>query len=109
MRDSFFEKLKQIGFHPESGMPIAEEYRVFIFAGHVHTIDDYWREGEKVSLSDSEMKWIESLAQRVKSNFVSMDIGRREDGSLMIMEFGDGQVSGLQQIDTKAFYTGFDI
>lgn len=28
-----------------------------------------------------------------------VDIERKADGELMIMEFGDGQVSGLQQID----------
>jgi len=28
-----------------------------------------------------------------------VDIERKADGEFMIMEFGDGQVSGLQQID----------
>ncbi len=28
-----FEKLNPIGFHEKSGMPISEEYRVFVFAG----------------------------------------------------------------------------
>lgn len=30
-----FENLKQIGFHERSGMPISEEYRVFVYAGKV--------------------------------------------------------------------------
>lgn len=30
------------------------------------------------------------------------------DGELMIMEFGDGQVSGLQQIEAKDFYQSFE-
>lgn len=102
-----FEKLKQIGFHEKSGMPISEEYRVFIFAGRVLIIDDYWREGEKVSFSNEEHKWIEKIASRVKSNFVAMDLARREDGSLIIMEFGDGQVSGIQQIKPETFYFAF--
>ena len=37
-----------------------------------------------------------------------MDIARREDGKLMIMEFGDGQVSGLQQINPADFYRKFN-
>ncbi|MFR2115061.1 MAG: ATP-grasp domain-containing protein [[Ruminococcus] lactaris] len=31
----------------------------------------------------------------MESNFVTIDIARREDGKLIIMELGDGQVSGI--------------
>ena len=44
------------------------------------------------------------MAGRIGSNLVTMDIARKEDGSLMIMELGDGQVSGLQQIKPEGFY-----
>ena len=37
-----------------------------------------------------------------------MDTERKADGEFMIMEFGDGQVSGLQQIDEWVFYQSFD-
>lgn len=103
-----FEKLKHIGFHESSGMPISEEYRVFILSGRVLCVADYWGNAEKVNLSPEEMQWIDSLAVRVKSNFVTMDIARKEDGNLIIMEFGDGQVSGLQQIKPEYFYAQFD-
>lgn len=102
-----FETLKQIGFHEKSGMPISEEYRVFIFAGRILIMDDYWREGEVVRFSDEEQKWIEEIACKVKSNFVTMDLARKEDGSLIIMELGDGQVSGIQQIKPEHFYFAF--
>ncbi len=102
-----FEKLKSIGFHEKSGMPISEEYRVFVFAEKIMIIDDYWQEDKKISFSDEEMKWIESVVKRLKSNFVTIDIARHEDGSLIIMELGDGQVSGLQQIKPDDFYRPF--
>jgi hypothetical protein len=35
------------------------------------------------------------LGKSVKSNFFTMDIAEKEDGSWMILELGDGQVSGL--------------
>lgn len=35
-----YEKLKQTGFHEKSGMPLSEEYRVFVYAGKVHIIDN---------------------------------------------------------------------
>ena len=103
-----FEKLKSIGFHEKSGMPISEEYRVFVFAGRILIIDDYWQKDKKVSFDDEEIKWIEATVKRLKSNFVTMDLARREDGSLIIMELGDGQVSGLQQIKASDFYRSFN-
>ncbi len=103
-----FEKLKQVGYHDKSGMPISEEYRVFIYAGRILIIDDYWRENETVKFSDEEYQWIESIVRRVKSNFVTVDLARKENGELIIMEFGDGQVSGLQQINSSVFYKAFE-
>lgn len=104
-----FQKLKKIGFHEESRMPISEEYRVFIFAGQVMIVDDYWREGEKINFSDDEKKWIDRIIKRVKSNFVTVDLARKENGELIVMELGDGQVSGLQQINPEHFYAAFEI
>lgn len=43
----------------------------------------------------------------MKSNFVTMDIARREDGRLIIMELEDGQVSGLQRIKPADFFREF--
>ena len=102
-----FEKLKSIGFHEKSGMPISEEYRVFIYDGQVLIMDDYWQTDKAIHISDEERLWIEANAKKVKSHFVTMDIARREDGRLIIMELGDGQVSGLQQIKAEEFYKAF--
>ena len=103
-----FEKLKSIGFHEKSGMPISEEYRVFVFAGRIMIIDDYWQENRKISFSNEEQLWIEVAVKKLESNFVTIDIARREDGKLIIMELGDGQVSGLQQIKSTDFYYAFN-
>lgn len=102
-----FEKLKQIGFHEKSGMPISEEYRVFVYAGKVHIIDNYWNNESKVDFSEEELVWLEGIAAKVRSNFVTVDLARKEDDTLIIMELGDGQVSGLQEIDEKEFYGCF--
>ena len=102
-----FEKLKQIGFHEKSKMPISEEYRVFVYAGKVLIADNYWNNDLKVDFSEEELVWINEIAQKVRSNFVTVDLARREDGTLMIMELGDGQVSGLQEISEKEFYYCF--
>lgn len=43
-----------------------------------------------------------------KGQLSGMNITWKDDGELMIMEFGDGQVSGLQQIEAKDFYQSFE-
>ena len=102
-----FENLERNGYHEKSGMPLSEEYRVFIYAGQIMMIDDYWHKDGNVKLSDTEKLWLESMASKVKSNFISMDVARKDSGELIIMELGDGQVSGLQQIEPQHFYCGF--
>lgn len=102
-----YESLKSIGIHKESGMPISEEYRIFVFKGEILVADNYWSENEEVNISEDEYMWIESIASRIESNFVTIDLARKADGNLIIMEMGDGQVSGLQQIDAYEFYRAF--
>lgn len=99
--------LKHVGYHGQSGMPISEEYRVFIYAGKILAIDDYWIKNNGVSIMDAEYRWIESIVRDVKSTFVTVDLARKEDGTLVIMEMGDGQVSGLQQLSADIFYCRF--
>ena len=102
-----FERLTSIGFHEKSGMPLSEEYRVFVYAGSIMIADNYWKTEKKVRFSEEEHRWLGSVVGRIKSNFVTIDLARREDDKLIIMELGDGQVSGLQQIDPNAFYRSF--
>lgn len=45
------------------------------------------------------------VAKTVPSKFFTMEIAQRENGEWIIMELGDGQVSGLAgDADKKAFY-----
>ena len=102
-----FEKLKQIGHHEKSRMPISEEYRVFVYAGEILVMDNYWNKDSEMSLSEEELDWVLEIVKKIRSNFVTMDLARKEDGTLIILELGDGQVSGLQEIDEKQFYREF--
>lgn len=47
------------------------------------------------SVLAGQQLWIEVAVKKLESNFVTIDIARREDGKLIIMELGDGQVSGI--------------
>lgn len=103
-----FIELNNIGYHEKSGMPISEEYRVFILCGKVFIFDTYWNSPQNFKLNNDDLKFIQALIPKIHSNFVTADFARRKDGSLMLMEFGDGQVSGLQQIPVKDFYSSLD-
>lgn len=102
-----FLNLKKTGFHPQSGMPLSEEYRIFISGGRILSISGYWGNEAAIGLTDSENSWIQSIADKVVSNFITADLARLTDGRLVIMEFGDGQVSGLQQLPAESFYDAF--
>lgn len=67
-------------------------------------MDLYWEQGPALFLSSNEMAWVRQVCARIQSPFVSVDLARRQDGQLMVMELGDGQVSGLQQIAAEKLY-----
>lgn len=64
----------------------------------------YWEEGAySAALPDTTL--FENLATSIDNNFFTMDIARREDGNWVVIELGDGQVSGLpERRDTASFY-----
>lgn len=99
-----FERLQQVGYHAQSGMPLSEEYRLFIFGGTIMTLDDYWLHGEGQGITPEERRWLKQSAQKIASGLVTLDVARRADGKLIIMEMGDGQVSGLQELAPRDFY-----
>lgn len=103
-----YEELKKTGFHEKIGLPLSLEYRVFIYGGRIISISDYWDEVNKVEISFEEYQWLERISKKVMSNFVSVDVARKEDDSLIIVEFGDGQVSGLQDMNISLFYKKFE-
>ena len=47
------------------------------------------------SVLAGQQLWIEAAVKKLESNFVTIDIARREDGKLIIMALRDGQVSGI--------------
>ena len=46
---------------------------------------------------------VEQVASRIPSPFFSVDVARREDGVLRVVEVGDGQVSDLVGWPAEAF------
>lgn len=98
-----FVNLESIGFHEKSGMPISNELRLFIFDYKVVCSINYW---DGIEINEYP-KFIDEILEKLKdinSNFFTVDIAKRCDGKWIIMELGDGQVSGLQDYDAERFY-----
>ena len=99
-----FIELNQLTTHSKSGMPLTEEYRLFFFQQQLIGMYDYWEEG-KYNLKKPDTSQFEKIAKNIESNFFSMDIARKKNGDLIIIELGDGQVAGLpEKSDKNEFY-----
>ncbi|MDW3022355.1 ATP-grasp domain-containing protein [Ligilactobacillus salivarius] len=98
-----FIELKNIGRHPKSHTPIFEEYRVFYIGNKPLVVINYWND-RKINLSTEDKKVIMNAPKEVKAKFYTIDFARKSNGKLIIMEMGDGQVSGLQGFDEQKFY-----
>lgn len=77
-------------------LPIIEEYRLF-----------FWR-GELLAAAPGapvdRPEW-RRVASSLASRFVSVDVAQRDDGRWMVVECGDGGVSGLpESLDPTTFY-----
>lgn len=98
-----FEALAAIGDHPQSGMPLTKEFRLFFLYGKLIAQSKYW---EAIDYeADIDLTPFQTIAQTIESNFFTMDIAQRENGEWIIMELGDGQVSGLPNtIDAVNFF-----
>lgn len=99
-----FEELEFLTNHSKSKMPLTKEFRLFFLNGQVIQIFNYWDEGDYGN-TKPDLKRFEDLGRMVKSNFFTMDIAKKKSGDWIIMELGDGQVSGLpDNADKGDFY-----
>lgn len=108
-RGSLFEKgLVFRRYHPlvqlgedMRGQPIHEEYRLFCVNGKVIAHAPFRNPKE---LASQQRIW-EMLAARFTNRFISLDVARQVDDTWIVVEAGDGGVSGLPlSIDPDDFY-----
>jgi hypothetical protein len=99
-----FIEFEPVGVHSRSGMPLSRELRVFVLDGEPLFSTRYWEEGDY----DDTLPAVDSfrdVMRAVRSRFFTMDVAKRLTGAWMIVELGDGQVSGLPETaDVSGFY-----
>ncbi|URJ61303.3 ATP-grasp domain-containing protein [Paenibacillus polymyxa] len=100
-----FVPLEFLTLHPKSGMPLSKEYRLFFMFGEPVFTVNYWDEAAYETVPTDLDEFIQ-IARQIQSPFFTMDIARTQAGQWIIIELGDGQVSGLpEHTDLEAFYT----
>ena len=90
-----FVELVSLGAHPQSGMPLTEEYRVVVLRGEILSCFPYWDADDYAVSTPPPLTWLRSIATRVDSRFFTMDVARRTDGGWIVVELGDAQVAGF--------------
>ncbi len=81
-----------------------KEFRIFFIDGNPAYIVNYWDEGDYGDLKPELSPFLD-VAKRISSRFFTMDIAKVENDGWVIMELGDGQVSGLPYCaDVRKFY-----
>lgn len=70
------------------------EWRIFVFRGKIISCS----QNSELHLEDVKipsLEWIETFTNKIQSDFFTIDVAEKSDGSWTIIETGDGQVSGL--------------
>lgn len=102
-----FEPLKSIGKHPKSGMPLSQEFRIFVLNGKIISNSRYWEYGEYSNNQPPNellLKIISKISS--KSNLFTIDVAQTIDNDWICIEVGDGQVSSLPENgNKKEFYS----
>ena len=106
-----YEKLKDYG-KSLNGMPISKEFRLFILDDFVVSKGFYWSSHPEViklynpNANDIPQSFIDEVVSLVGNNikFYVVDVAQREDGSWIVIELNDAQMSGLSCIDPQQFY-----
>jgi hypothetical protein len=88
----------------DEGFRLGREYRVFLLHGKVVGYGYYWEGWDELRDLDTQEKCdmlaiATEAAGRVKSPFLAVDVGQREDRSWTIIEVGDAQFAASGQME----------
>lgn len=96
-------------------LPIAEEYRFFIYKNTILSGAFYWSShieeikeaGFNPDPNEVPREFLQEVMRRVegKINFYVIDIARTATGDWIVIELNDGTMSGLSENDPKVLYS----
>ncbi len=77
------------------------EYRIFVYKHRIISVSQNTELGYG---QHPNYEFVRDIIQNIDSNYFTVDIAEKEDGSWMILECGDGQVSGLSPGQSEFIY-----
>ena len=96
--------LEPLAGQMRAGLPLTKEARLFFLDGQPLAMLDYWPDGG-YGEARPPLDEFTKIASAIPSRFFTMDVALRTMGEWIIVELGDGQVSGLpDQADAPDFY-----
>lgn len=99
-----YVKLRQIGIHPKSRLPLVNEHRLFVHRDQVLFQAPYWADGD-YSGSRPAAEEVEPILGKVQSPFYAVDVAEREEGGWIVVEINDGSTAGIPEGgDARRFY-----
>lgn len=99
-----YVELESLAGQARAGLPLTKEARIFFLDGQPLVALDYWPDGG-YGEARPPLDEFTQIAKTVPSRFFTMDVALRTTGEWIIIELGDGQVSGLpDQADASGFY-----
>jgi hypothetical protein len=97
-----------------NGLPIADEHRFFLLDGHILSSGFYWSRYAKdlpavPSAREEHHRSVHQVVSRLRGagvlpRFLVVDVATRQDGSVMVVELNDAQMSGLASNDPSTLY-----
>ncbi len=91
-----------------NGLPFSNEWRFFCYKDKILSYGFYWTIAEKYGeISSEAIDLVNEVCSRVKHqvNFFVVDVAEKEDGSWVVVELNDGQMSGLSDNNPEELYS----
>jgi hypothetical protein len=95
-----------------NGLPITEEYRFFVYNGHVLSGGFYWASHaldlETIpKASNVPENWLRKVIHKIGDHAMAyaLDVAHKDEGGWTVIEINDFQMSGLSMNDPEVLYS----
>lgn len=107
---------------PHNGLPVVNEWRVFVYNDQVLATTYYWLpfvdnpaylDHARSTFSEEGLRFVQSCISAIQESedtnwlqdaFYVLDVAQCDDGHWVLVEINDGQMSGLNGMDPMALY-----
>lgn len=106
-----YKNLTTYGVSAKTGMPIAHEFRVFVYGNQILSEGFYWetvRKRDGLNLVDAPdySEFVQQVMAKVagRCQFYALDIALTAEGEWIVIELNDGCLSGLSANNPDVLY-----